>query len=427
MAFAADLELPQDHPLYHTLEKLFENPSFLESRKSFADAGFMLHSHNHRGIVIAEHADLPGHLLKVFINDIPHELQLRNLASRVEGAQALQEFSKNENLTRIVVPNKWLFPLKENVSGITHLLIVEKLDIIESSSALQAAYASIDLHLLDELCRIVKKFRGLDSILKNMPYTRDGKIAFIDTEKWKSPRSGFLHYVRPLLNDQQNEVVAKYYEDSLDRYLMTEEHPAYKALRKLFSDIEIFDSPTILREAGFEVNRRVHKNMMVFTHPKVKNYIFKRFTNDVDLDKQLELYLKRLKGAEVIRKVIKKNGFQNVIVPKKWLFQLPYDEGEYLVVAERFDLCSGDDHPTSENVLAYKNIDHTTLEEYCTLMSLIGGCDAWPRNQPFTKDGKIAFIDTEHVGQKEAHFQKHILPLLDPERQLLAMEWFLAA
>src|SRR5262245_48523896 len=81
-AFAAtDYELPQDHPLYSTLERLFEDPSILESRESFADAGFMLYSHNHRGIVIAQHQDLPGHLIKVFINDVPHELQLRNLVS----------------------------------------------------------------------------------------------------------------------------------------------------------------------------------------------------------------------------------------------------------------------------------------------------------------------------------------------------------
>ncbi len=405
----------------NTVSRLFQNPEIATSRELLEEAGFSLYSHNHRGICIAEHPELPGYLIKLFINDAPREFTLNNFMSRIEGANQLREFIKKNKLTKIVVPQKQLYTLQDG----TPLLVVEKMDIIDSTSELEEAYASIDLDLLEELCKVVKRFRGLDSILKNMPFTRDGKIAFIDTEKWKSPRSGFLHYVRPLLDDEQNEVVSRYYENAVDSYLMPKEHPAYGKLNKLFTDVELFDSPEALRENGFEVNKRVHQKLMVFTHPSVDGYIFKRFKNSVDNEKQKELYLKRLKGASLIRRLIKKNGFQHVVAPKKWLFALPDYDDEYVVVAERFDICPGDDHPESENVARYKNIEPETLKEYCMLMRLLGGCDAWPRNQPFTKDGKIAFIDTEHVGQKEAHFHRHILPLLDPLRQELAMQWFL--
>ncbi len=414
-------ELQKKHPLHNTLSTLFNDPTIAASRPLLEKAGFRLYAHNHRGIVIAEHPHLKGYLLKFFINDVPQILQRHNLEERVAGSRALRSYIRAHTLTKIVVPQKWLFTLTDG----TPILVVEKIDIIESSDALVRAYRSIDPSLLDELCQVVKQFRGLDSVLKNMPFTKEGKIAFIDTEKWKSQRSGFLHYVRPLLNDKQKQVVARYYEDAIDRYLLPDTHPLYTKLRKLFSDTALFDSPETLRQRGFEVHKRMHKNLMVFTHHTVEGFIFKRLTNSVKHTKQLELYLRRLKGAELIRSVIKEHHMQNILVPKKWLFKLPYSKDEYLVVAERFDICSGDDLPTGENVRRYKNIDLDTLREYCTVMKIVGGCDAWPRNQPFTKEGKIVFLDTEHVGQKEAHFQRHILPLLDHKRQEHAMRWFL--
>ncbi len=407
--------------LFDTVSHLFKDPEVASSRESLKEAGFRLYSHNHRGICIAEHPELPGYLIKLFINDAPKEVHLHNFSARVEGANALRAFIQKQALTRIVVPQKELFTLDDG----TPLLVVEKFDIMDSSWQLEEAYSSIDLELLEQLCMVVKRFRGLDSILKNMPFTTDGeKIAFIDTEKWKSSRSGFLHYIRPLLDEEQDSVVSRYYENSVDSYLLPSDHPLQAKLTKLFSDRALFDSPDALRAKGFEVNKRVHQKLMVFTHPTVEGYIFKRFKNSVDTELQKELYIKRLKGASIIRRIIKQQGFQNVIAPKKWLFALPGYQDEYLVVAERFDICPGDDDPEGENVLRYKNIDHETLQEYCTLLRLLGGCDAWPRNQPFTTDGKIAFIDTEHVGQKEAHFHRHILPLLDPERKQLAMQWF---
>ena len=61
----------------------------------------------------------------------------------------------------------------------------------------------------------------------------------------------------------------------------------------------------------------------------------------------------------------------------------------------------------------YDNMEIDILTELCTILHDVGGCDALPRNQPFTLSGKIAFVDTEHVGLLfKYHFRKIFVPAL---------------
>lgn len=414
--------LPEGHILQKPLARIFEDPNILASRESLGRAGFELFNHHHRGMAVARHPLLKGHLIKVFFNEIPHALQVQNYTSRIEGSRQLQAYIDKHRLQHIVTPKKWLYPIKENAFGITCVLVVEEIDIV-SSSETRELYASIDYDVLEELCMVLKRFRGLDSVTKNMPFTRDGKIAFVDTEKWRSMRSEFLEHVVRHLDSERLEIIRPYAEqESIDEWLLPKKHPLHKRLKKLFSDRAIFDSPQALQEAGFDVNKRVHKKLMVFTHPDVPEYIFKKFQNGVLRSEQLEKYIIRLKGAKAVRDAIKDLALTSIVVPNKWLFRLPNARKEYVVVAQRFDICAGDDDPDGENVHRYRTMSYKTLKELCMIMNALGGCDAWPRNQPFTKQGKIAFIDTEHVGHKEAHFAKHILPLLDEQMQAYAQK-----
>lgn len=419
--------LPEDHFLQKPLATIFQDPEIVASRKTLEQAGFQLLSHDHRGMAVGRHPLLKGHLIKIFCNDVPHALQVQNYVSRIEGARNLQAYIDKHALQHIVTPKKWLYPINENSFGITCVLVVEEIDIVSSSETRQL-YARIDPEVLQELCMVLKRFRGLDSVTKNMPFTRDGKIAFVDTEKWRSMRSEFLEHVVRHLDSERLEIIRPYIaQDSIDEWLLPKGHALHKRLKKLFDDSRIFDSPQDLREAGFDVNKRVHKKLMVFTHPDVPEYIFKKFQNGVLRSEQLEKYIVRLKGAKAVREAIKEHNLSTIVVPNKWLYRLPNSRKSYLVVAEKFDICFGDDEPNGENVQRYRTMSYKTLNELCTIMKVLGGCDAWPRNQPFTKQGKIAFIDTEHVGHKEAHFAKHILPLLDVQMQEYAQKVLAAA
>ncbi|MCE5295197.1 MAG: hypothetical protein LLF94_11380 [Chlamydiales bacterium] len=418
--------LPINHPLHVTLDRLFSDPNVIASREELTMAGFELLPHHHRGLAVVKHPELTNHLIKLFINNVPHDLQVQNYVSRIQGSLALREFIATRRLKHIVTPKKWLYRLPENDLGITYVLVAEKINIVDRAQTKQA-YATIAPVVLKELCEVVTEFRGLDSVIKNMPFTFDGKIAFVDTEKWNTERSTFLPHVLPLLDESLYPIIKRYIEvdesESVDEWLMHETHPDYIRLQNLFSDRSLFDSSEALKAAGFEVNKRARKNLMVFWHPTMPDYMFKKFRNSVDTRHQLDKYTQRLQGARIIRNVIKQNNFKNVVIPNKWLFKLPFADDEYLVVAERLSILPGDDDHKKENVQAYRSISEETLYELCTVMKLVGGCDAYPRNQPFTKDGKIAFVDTEHVGQKEAHFLRNISPFLDAKKQELAKSW----
>lgn len=413
-------ELPDDHFLQKPLAELFHDPSILTSRENLTNAGFDLYKRRPRGLVVASHPTIPGYLIKLFINDLPHSEQVENYVRRIEGARKVQEFINKKHLKHIEVPDKWLYHLKPNDLGLEYLLIVQEIDILDAFDSTQC-YEKIDTDVLKEFCLVIKNFRGLDSIVKNMPFTSHGKIAFIDTEHWASYREPFLRYIEPLLDEKRLNIV-KRYEPS--KWFLPVEHPLSERLQTIFTSAHIFDSPESLTQAGFKVHPRVHKNMMVFTHPDIKNYIFKKFQNQVESDYQIKKYITRLEGAKKIRDFIHSRHLQHIVCPRKWLYKLPFLENDYLIIAEKFDICSGDDRKDSENVHRYKTMSVGTLSELCTIMLYLKGCDAWPRNQPFTKDGKIAFIDTEHVGQKPEHFFRHIMPLLPLEHQVYVQKFF---
>lgn len=209
---------------------------------------------------------------------------------------------------------------------------------------------------------------------------------------------------------------------NVEKYLFTLKAQEAAVFEKLFADPDLFESPDHMLKAGFQVNKRVHEELMVATHPELKKYIFKKYTNKIPLDVQLAKYIHRVNGAHTISKTLKKYAVQHIIVPKKGIYRLPSQFGEdnYLVVAEYLDICKGDDHRTGENGLRYYNMPPEVLRELIIVMQALGGCDAWPRNQPFTRDGKIAFVDTEHVGEKQRHFARHIIPRLNPKLQKYA-------
>jgi len=132
-------------------------------------------------------------------------------------------------------------------------------------------------------------------------------------------------------------------------------------------------------------------------------------------------------GAQRIREYIKEHHFKHIVVPDKWIYKLPKSFAEdsktpsYILIVEKMDIYSDFDDPNGTARQLYYNMDIEILTELCTILHAIGGCDAFPRNQPFTRSGQIAFVDTEHVGQMKGHFIKHIVPALNPDLQAYAL------
>ena len=172
-------------------------------------------------------------------------------------------------------------------------------------------------------------------------------------------------------------------------------------IEKLFVDPKMFDSRSRWQKAGFQVfERRGETKMMVASHGTVNGYLFKKYANDVDWEKQRLNYETRITGAEKLRAIIVQRGLRRIAVPHKRIFELPNfgtkREPSYVLVVEHLRILD-----TDASEAAYGRIDDELLEQLCIALVALPGLDSSVMNLPFTENGGIAFIDTEHWYRRE--------------------------
>lgn len=166
---------------------------------------------------------------------------------------------------------------------------------------------------------------------------------------------------------------------------------------KLFKDPRMFDSVKAWRNKGFEILRDSNINLVVAEHESMRNCLFKKYLNNRDLADQAFRFKRRVEGAELLRSHINSHGLRHIIVPRKWLHELPANfsrggQPSYILAVERLRILDKED-----SIDEYRNIERTILHELCPILAAFKDLDFTARNAPFTRDGKIAFIDTEYV------------------------------
>ena len=140
--------------------------------------------------MVGKHKCAKGYLFKKYSDEVPLDVQYANYVKRIEGARRLRALIAERHLRHIAVPQKWLYELpREFSSGKTsyvpsYVLVVERLKILSNDKS-RHEYKHIDEDVLRDLCVVLHTFRGLDFAIKNMPFTKGGQIAFIDTEHWE--------------------------------------------------------------------------------------------------------------------------------------------------------------------------------------------------------------------------------------------------
>ena len=195
---------------------LFVDPAMFDSLESFSAASFDVRDRSRDKIMIGRHAAAAGYLFKKYSNDRSQDEQLKNYQSRIEGARRLQALIDAHHMQRIVVPRKWLYELPPAFARKlqpSHVLVVDQFDLMDKDDT-EDAYADIDSRTLRELCIVVFHFNGLDSIAKNVPFTQDRKIAFIDTESWErhQGRKPFK-YIREYLSSKSWKLARDIFDD----------------------------------------------------------------------------------------------------------------------------------------------------------------------------------------------------------------------
>ena len=170
-------------------------------------------------------------------------------------------------------------------------------------------------------------------------------------------------------------------------------------LDRLFHKASIFDSVEQLRDAGFQIVRESEKRVTVFGHPSAPGYLFKKFLRDVKrpFGKQLESYQERVRGARALKAHLDALSIDSIVVPRKWLCKLPRrfrrkGKPDHVVVVEKCDLLERD-----RIKRLYDALPKETVRDLCSIFFTFERVDFSTRNWPFTKEGKIAVIDTGYL------------------------------
>jgi len=178
----AELAETAVQPFISVLEELFTDSKMFESYNRFCSSGFQLADHAETKIMAGSHKRLRGYLIKKYSNDKPGKKQLRSYMHRIEGARLLRTFIAEQDFQHVVAPKKFLYELPSSFPE-RYLVIAEKFDLLTRNET-DRAYSKIDKDQAQELAVILYYFRGLNSTAENLPFTEEGKIAFIDTERW---------------------------------------------------------------------------------------------------------------------------------------------------------------------------------------------------------------------------------------------------
>lgn len=193
-------------------------------------------------------------------------------------------------------------------------------------------------------------------------------------------------------------------------YLFPEDHPLKQVLDRIFSSTRVTATVDTLRDAGFVFTERQGLHVITTRHPDLPGLIIKLYTdfqyveNDWQyVEKDWEHWLKRITGANILRKAIPRLGYSDMFkVPKKWIYPLPYEPSppdspgyyrkNFILIAKDMDIVS-----VVKNRKKWReDIKRSHLKALYILIKKYGLDDSIrPNNVPWSRDGKLAFVDTE--------------------------------
>lgn len=224
------------------------------------------------------------------------------------------------------------------------------------------------------------------------------------------------------------------HELEVNECLMPQDHPLQSQFKDLFQDRHMFLSLSHLKKCGFTTLSYKRNKIMVARHPDIKHYLIKKFcdVNFRSKEEQLNNYLKRITGARALQEFINLNQLKHIVVPQKWLYELPNQfsnaktgEKSYVLIVEDMNIYTFDGKKGGKTARKYYSIEYDILKELCTVVYFFRGLDSGPYNLAFTRQNKIAFIDTEYWDEWDREgLLGRLLPYLGPNRKKYAMQVF---
>lgn len=192
--------LPSNHPSKAKLDAIFRSRRAIASSRELKAAGFTPLEDKELDLIVAKHPEIPGFLIKTYYDNhrIPNRAGVPGEAqywiNRIIGVDRVRESIRKNNLgDMFLAPNKWIYPLPDNPApqckGAPNcfpkhfILVSEELDLVSPAENAKLYKEKMTPYLLNGLYTIMKDTHLYDSVyIDNNIFTKDGRIAFIDTE-----------------------------------------------------------------------------------------------------------------------------------------------------------------------------------------------------------------------------------------------------
>ncbi len=212
----------------------------------------------------------------------------------------------------------------------------------------------------------------------------------------------------------------------LKPYFLPSSHPIKKKLDQIFQTRVTLSKQTFV-QAGFSITRRNRPiNAIVSGHKALKNHLVKVYLDSQFSLPEWEMWLRRIKGIEVIQACLKKHGFTQFALPRKWIYPLPAEPSppqdapcnrkNFILVVEDMHILN---HKDNEQAYKQKMNGHLLKALYTILLECQLTDCVYIGNMPFTEYGQIAFIDTELYFNGRPNFEKFKKYLSVPMQTLL--------
>jgi hypothetical protein len=180
--------LPQVHPMKAALDEIFSQPGVNNSEKTLRKAGFkVLFSQKRSLIRVISHPNLPGYLIKLFPNSEKALLSSgwKRLTIRCIVAKKIKSIIARHHLRHFIVADKWLYPVPcthQKAGCQPVVLLVKNMNIYSRKETKHVWKKHASRRVVKELYQILGRGYGSPFLSGNLPYTKMGTFAFIDTE-----------------------------------------------------------------------------------------------------------------------------------------------------------------------------------------------------------------------------------------------------
>jgi hypothetical protein len=200
--------MPMDHPLKKKMDKLFSSFRITESENSIIKAGFLRAKPAFFSkAIVSRHDNLKGYYFKFYSDEQEIDVESKQWIDRAFEAKSLKKTISDYGFKKyFVVPEKWIYVIpdhpKSNGPYPKHfVLVAKKIDILKGGENRYKWQKDIRPKILNALWTIIEKEGLIDSLSgHNLPFTLDGKLAFIDLEYhhiWPVPYGKLTQYLSP--------------------------------------------------------------------------------------------------------------------------------------------------------------------------------------------------------------------------------------